>query len=48
MKALMVRCEKEGVDTEKILKLYKVKSLSDLTELKYRNINDHWEEIKKA
>ena len=48
VKALMVRCEKEGVDTEKILKLYKVKSLSDLTELKYRNINDHWEEIKKA
>ena len=48
VKALMVRCEKEGVDTEKILKLYKVKSLSDLTELKFRNISDHWEEIKKA
>ena len=48
IKALEARCEKEGVDTEKILKLYKVKSLSDLTELKYRNINDHWEEIKKA
>ena len=48
VKALVARCEKEGVDTEKILKLYKVKSLSDLTELKYRNINDHWEEIKKA
>ena len=48
VKALAARCEKEGVDTAKILKLYKVKSLSDLTELKYRNINDHWEEIKKA
>lgn len=48
VKALLSRCENEGVDTEKILKLYKVESLSDLTELKFRNINDHWEEIKKA
>lgn len=48
IKALEARCEKEGVDTGKILKLYKVKSLSELTELKYRNISDHWEEIKKA
>lgn len=48
VKALVARCEKEGVDTGKILKLYKVESLADLTELKYRNINDHWEEIKKA
>lgn len=48
VKALLSRCENEGVDTEKILKLYKVESLADLTELKFRNINDHWEEIKKA
>ena len=48
VKALETRCEKEGVDPAKILRLYKVKNLADLTELKYRNINDHWEDIKKA
>lgn len=48
VKALQARCEKEGVDESKILKLYKVKSLAELTELKYANINIHWEEIKKA
>lgn len=46
VKALMARCEKENVDPAKIAKLYKVKSLADLTELKYRNMADHWEEIK--
>lgn len=48
LKALLARCEKEGVDQAKIQKLYKVNSLADLTELKYANINIHWEEIKKA
>ena len=48
VKALLARCEKEGVDPNKIAKLYKVKSLAELTELKYRNIADHWEDIKKA
>lgn len=46
VKALLSRCEKEGVDTQRILTLYKVKSLADLTELKFRNINDNWERIK--
>lgn len=46
VKALLARCEKEGVDTQRILTLYKVKSLADLTELKFRNINDNWERIK--
>ena len=46
VKALLSRCDREVVDPQKILKLYKVKSLADLTELKYRNINDHWQEIK--
>lgn len=45
-KALQARCEREGVDIEKIFKLYKVESLSDLTEKQYRNINDFWEKIK--
>lgn len=46
VKALLARCDKEGVDTGKILKLYKVSSLADLTENQYANINQHWDKIK--
>jgi len=46
LKALIARCDKEGVDTGKILKLYKVSSLADLTEKQYANINEHWDKIK--
>lgn len=48
VKALATRCEKDGVEVDKILKLYKVKNFEELTEKKYANINTHWEEIKKA
>lgn len=48
VKALLSRCYSDGVDPAKICKLYKVKSLAELTELKYSNINAHWEDIKKA
>ena len=48
VKALIARCDKEGVDVGKILKLYKVSSLADLTEKMYANINQHWEKIKEA
>lgn len=41
-------CEKDGVAPEKIFELYKVKAFEELTELKFRNIVDHWNEIKKA
>jgi hypothetical protein len=46
VKALLARCEKEGVDTQRILTLYKVNSLAELTERKYSNINENWERIK--
>ena len=46
--ALMSACKNNGVAVEKILKLYKVASLTDLTEGQYSNINQHWEDIKKA
>ena len=46
--ALKERCNKEGVDTGKILKLYKVSLLNDLTEKQYANINQYWEKIKEA
>jgi hypothetical protein len=48
VKALLARCESEGVAPAKICKLYKVNSLADLTELKFANINIHWEDIKAA
>lgn len=48
LKALVARCANEGVDPGVILKLYKVNSLAELTELKYANINEHWNKIKGA
>jgi len=48
VKALLARCDKDGVEPGKILKLYKVNSIADLTEIMYANINEHWEEIKKV
>ena len=48
VKVLIARCEREGVDPDKIKKLYKIKDFSELTEVKYRNINDFWEKIKGA
>jgi hypothetical protein len=46
VKSLQARCEKEGVAVEKIVNLYKVKSLADLSEKQFRNINDNWEKLK--
>ena len=40
------RCADEGVDIDKILKLYKVAKLDDLTERQFRNIHDNWNKIK--
>jgi hypothetical protein len=48
VKALIARCEKEDVNGEKILKLYKVSFFNDLTERQYAHINEHWEKIKEA
>lgn len=48
VKSLAARLENEGMSAEKITKLYKVNSLADLTEKQFRNINDHWEDIKKV
>lgn len=45
VKALKSRCNKEGVPEALIHSLYHVKSLNDLTNLQYRNINDNWDKI---
>jgi hypothetical protein len=39
-------CEKDKVPVEKVTELYSVKALEELTEKKFRNIVDHWSEIK--
>ncbi len=46
IKTLVLRCEEEGVSTDKILNLYKVKSFADLTERQFANIHANWEKIK--
>lgn len=48
VKALIARCEKEKVDAGKILELYKVSSLADLTEKQFANIHEHWNKIKEV
>lgn len=48
VKALLARCDKEGVEPAKILKLYKVNSIADLTEAMYANINEFWDRLKEA
>jgi hypothetical protein len=46
IKALVERCEKDGVPTDRIYALYKVKRFGELTEKQYANINANWEKIK--
>jgi hypothetical protein len=46
VQALLKRCESENVDVNKILNLYKVESIPDLTERQYANINQNWQKIK--
>lgn len=47
VKALISRCENENVPVEKILKLYKVPELEQITEKMFRNISDNFEKIKE-
>ena len=46
IKSLLARCENEKVDPKKILTLYKVSSIADLTEKQYAHINVNWAGIK--
>lgn len=46
VKALEEKCKADNVDVNDILKLYKVNSLAELTEVKYANIIQHWDKIK--
>ena len=46
VKSLEEKCKNDGVDPAKILKLYKVKELSGMTEKMYSNCINNWEKIK--
>lgn len=46
--ALVAACKDKGIEQEKIMRLYKVESLADLTEAQFVNINANWEKIKNA
>ena len=48
VKIIVKKCAESKVDTKKILTLYKVNSLADLTEKKFRHICDNWEKIVSA
>lgn len=48
VQVLQKRCKDEGVAESKVLSLYKVSDLSQLTENQFRNIHDNWEKIKEA
>lgn len=45
---LASRCEHEGVSIEKLLALYKIDSLEQVTEKMFANICEHWEQVKEA
>ena len=46
--ALRKKCDNEGVNVDKLLRLYECYSLEDLTETQYSNICTHWEEVLKS
>lgn len=46
--ALLARCEKDGVNIQRLLAWCKVTAAEDITERQYSNINVRWEEVVKA
>ena len=48
VEALSKRIVDDNINREKLLKLYKVNSISELTMKKFRNINENWEKVKAS
>lgn len=46
--SLMTACKNNGVAVDKLMKLYKVTTLADITEKQFFHINANWEKIKNA
>lgn len=47
VKAILAKCENDGVPVAKVLKCGKVDNLEDLTEQQFSNLLQKWEQIKK-
>lgn len=45
VKALTTRCQKDGVDVDKLLAVCKVKSFEDLTEKTFSNVWQNWDKV---
>lgn len=47
VRSIIDRANEDGVDTDKLCKLYKVSNLEYITEKGFYNINQNWEKIKE-
>ena len=43
---LKKRCAADDVPLDRILKLYKLKSIEDMTEKQFQNCTQYWEKVK--
>lgn len=45
VKALLSRCDTNNINTDKLCELYKVKTVYELNESQYSNINNYWDKV---
>lgn len=48
VRSIVRRCDEAGIAFDKILKLYKVANLSDLTMRQFNNLHENWDKVVKA
>lgn len=48
VEALSMRINTDHIDCDKLLAMYKVKTVPELTMKKLRNINEHWDKVKAS
>lgn len=48
IEALSKRIVDDNIDRDKLLAMYKVKSIADLNMKYFRNINEHWDKVKTS
>ncbi|MCR5466802.1 MAG: hypothetical protein K6F11_08225 [Lachnospiraceae bacterium] len=48
IEALSKRIVDDNIDRDKLLAMYKVKSIADLNMKYFRNINEHWDKVKAS
>ena len=47
VKVLEKKCDDDKIPQDMLCNLYKVKAFSEINQAQFRNINDHWEQIKE-